>query len=345
MKVLHILNTRSLSGAENVVADICMMFRDQIDMAYCSPQGEIRNSLEDRDVAYLPVNDLSVTQLKKVINEYGPDIIHAHDVKATFISALVKRKIPLISHLHVNQEDMRKISLKSVVYLLSTIKAKKIIMVSNSCRDEYYFNTKISKKTTILKNILYKDRIELLTYKDINKYDFDFVFLGRLSYQKNPERVAKVASMVLKKLPNVKFGVIGTGELKESMIEIFKKEKVNDRVTFTGKLQYPYQALKSSKCMLMCSRFEGTPIAALEAMYLGLPIISTPTDGLLDLIDHGDTGFLSDEDLVLSQSIITMLTDENKRHEFSVKQIEKFNLLNDSDGYKNQLNTIYESVL
>lgn len=345
MKILHILNTKHLSGAENVVADICMMFKDQIDMVYCSPKGQISEALKDRSVTFIPVNDLSLLQINKVIKKYNPDIIHAHDIKATLIGALLTKKIPLVSHLHGNQEDMRKFSIKSLIYYLSTIKAKKIIMVSKSCLLDYYFKKFIYKKTTILKNIIYKSRIEQLTLKDTNKYNFDFVFLGRLSYPKNPERVAIVASMVLNRLPDAKFGVIGDGELKKSMVSIFKQNGVSDRVVFTGKLEYPYNALKASKCILMCSRFEGTPIAALEAMFLGLPIVSTPTDGIIDLVDQGVTGFLSDDNNVLADYVVKMLTNQEMRNDFSNQEMVKFNTLNNIDQYKKDLFGIYNSLL
>ena len=47
MKVLHILASNRFSGAENVVCQIVDMFKGEIEMAYCSPDGDIRNSLKE----------------------------------------------------------------------------------------------------------------------------------------------------------------------------------------------------------------------------------------------------------------------------------------------------------
>jgi len=345
MKILHILSTNKLSGAENVVADICMMFEGIYEMAYCSVVGPIKQSLEDRGVEYIPIEKMSIFQIRKVIKEYKPDIIHAHDVRATVIATFVSGNIPVISHLHVNHENMRKVSLKSIFYLISSKKVEKIIIVSDSCINDYYFRNLIKNKTIKLKNIIYLQRIKMLTDKDDNEYNFDFVFLGRLSYAKNPQRVAKVATNILKRCSDAKFGVIGEGELREEMENIFKDEGVIDRVIFTGHLPYPYKALEKAKCMLMCSRYEGLPIAALEAMALGVPIVSTPVDGMREIIINYDTGFLSSKDEELANSVVRILSDEELYKSMSSLSRKRFQYLNDENYYKEKLKSIYDDIL
>jgi glycosyltransferase involved in cell wall biosynthesis len=218
------------------------------------------------------------------LKTFKPDIIHAHDIRASVYASFISFNIPVISHLHGNQKAMRKISIKSILYLISTFKVKTIIAVSDSCINDFVFKRIIKRKAVVIKNVIHLKRLEILMDKDEESYNFDFVFLGRLSYPKDPKRVALVASNVLKKCSFAKFGVIGDGELQKEMINVFEEQNVIDRVVFTGKLPYPYKALKSAKCLLMCSIYEGLPIAALEAMALGVPVVSTPVDGIKDLI-------------------------------------------------------------
>ena len=342
MKVLHVLNTRKLSGAENVAADICMMFKEYYEMAYCSPDGPIKHALADREITFIPIKKLTIEELKRVIEAFQPDLIDAHDVRATVVTALVAKSIPYISHLHVNNNDMKKITLKSVLYMFAAKKAKRVIAVSESCINDYIFKKVIEKKTIVLKNIIYSKRLELLINKNSENYLFDFIFLGRLTDQKNPERIAKVASLVLKRLPYAKFGVIGDGDLKEVMKEIFNKEGVSDRVMFTGSLPYPYKTISQSKCMVFCSKFEGTPISALESMYFGVPIVSTPTDGLIELIENDVTGYLSDDDDELAQHIASLIEDQELWMKISAKQEEKFKTINNEDAYAKVLKEIYQ---
>jgi glycosyltransferase involved in cell wall biosynthesis len=69
--------------------------------------------------------------------------------------------------------------------------------------------------------------------------------------------------------------------------------------------------------MVMTSRFEGTPICALEAMILGVPIVSTPADGMADLVRDGENGFLAKEDGALAEKIALLLTDGSIRERMS----------------------------
>ena len=90
MKILHILASNSFSGAENVVCQIVGMFSDDpsIEMIYCSPDGPIRGELDERGVRFAPISALNLKELRRVIREQRPDLIHAHDMRATFVAAL-----------------------------------------------------------------------------------------------------------------------------------------------------------------------------------------------------------------------------------------------------------------
>ncbi|WP_051258409.1 glycosyltransferase [Atopococcus tabaci] len=345
MKVLHVLYTSQLSGAENVVADICMMFEGEIETAYCSPDGTIRSALDDRNVRFLPMKKFTYLELKRVIRTFDPDLIHAHDVRATVLASLAAGDIPLISHLHVNKDDMARATVKSILYKWAVEKAEKVIMVSTSCLDEYRYKAAIKEKAVLLENVLNPDRVEKLANYDKKDYGFDFVFIGRLTDQKDPERIARVASKVLQKVPGSRFGIIGEGPLKKDMERIFEQEQVSDQVTFTGRLSYPYRALKDSSCLLMCSKYEGTPIAALEAMALSVPIVSTPADGMKQLVVPHETGFLSTNDEELAESVVHLLTSLDLQEDMSKASYRYYQRLNDHEAYKKKLADLYKTVL
>jgi len=340
-RILHILSTNTLSGAENVAADICMMFRDEYEMAYCSLDGPIKDSLCDRGVNFFPLKKLNVLGLRECLKTFKPDIIHAHDIRASVYASFISFNIPVISHLHGNQKAMRKISIKSILYLISTFKVKTIIAVSDSCINDFVFKRIIKRKAVVIKNVIHLKRLEILMDKDEESYNFDFVFLGRLSYPKDPKRVALVASNVLKKCSFAKFGVIGDGELQKEMINVFEEQNVIDRVVFTGKLPYPYKALKSAKCLLMCSIYEGLPIAALEAMALGVPVVSTPVDGIKDLIINNQTGYLSNDNIELENHIIDLITNELLYKKVRRNIYGKIKLINNESYFKMKLNEFY----
>ena len=68
MKVLHVLNSRIYAGAEKVACQIIKAFRGEIDMVYCSPESDIvAQMLAEQDVTYLPMKNMSVSELRRVI--------------------------------------------------------------------------------------------------------------------------------------------------------------------------------------------------------------------------------------------------------------------------------------
>jgi len=321
-----------------------MMFSNEYDMVYCCPEGPIRNALKDRDVCFFPLKSFCKDDIANAIKILNPDIIHSHDAKATVFSALVSSKIPIISHLHGNDVKMKRPGLKALLFLLASQRVKKIITVSESCLADYFFKKQIQTKTVFIRNIVYRNRIEKLLKSDCNAYDFDFIFVGRLCYPKNPKKVAAVASIVLNQCPKATFGVIGDGELRSKMKEVFVKEGVIERVTFTGVLSYPYKTIQNSKCLLMCSRFEGTPIVALEAMALGVPIVSTPVDGVVDIVSDGETGFLSDDIDELAMNVKSIVSKNSFHEKLSKASFEKFEKINDYDGYFTNFRNTYNSI-
>lgn len=343
MRVLHILNTCTFSGAENVVCQIIKMFENEqdIDMAYCSPKGNIRDALIDRGIDFCPLNRLSVDEVKRVIGEYRPDIIHAHDMRAGFFAALACKKIPLICHIHNNAFDSRKISVKSVFFLFAAAKARHIFWVSESAKNGYRFKNLVAKKSSVLVNVV--DRQDIIKKKnlDANNYDYDVVYLGRFAFEKNPQRFIKILEQVVTRIPNLKVGLIGTGPLLQEVEQISFDKNLSKNIDFLGFMSNPYKILDSAKVMIMTSRWEGTPMCALEALALSTPIVSTPTDGIKKLITNGVHGFLSDNDDELSQHIYNICTDYSLKNKLTENIEKDFYFINNIDEYKKNILNSY----
>jgi len=157
MKVLHVLNSRIYSGAEKVACQIIKAFAqgEQVDMVYTSPRSDIvAEMLEAQGVTYLPMSGLNPKELKRIIRQEKPDLIHAHDMRAGFVSTLCCGKIPMVSHIHNNAFDARGISPKSIAYILAGLKAKHILWVSRSSFEGYAFHKLFAKKSSVLFNII-----------------------------------------------------------------------------------------------------------------------------------------------------------------------------------------------
>lgn len=343
MKVLHLLQSNHFSGAENVVCQIIGMVKDDpnIEMLYCSRDGQIREALAERNISFAPIAELSVKELKRVIRDQRPDIIHAHDMRASFIAALSSGKIPLVSHIHNNSFDSRGLSIKSILYLFAAIKAKHIFWVSQSAFNGYAFHKLFHKKSSVLYNIIDTDALYERMNADRNTYDYDIIYVGRLTYPKNPQRLMFVFQKIVEHLPNVKIAVVGSGDLEDETKKLCKELDLQTNVEFLGFQSNPLKMLHDSKVMIMTSRWEGTPMCALEAMALGVPIVSTPTDGLKDLVINGETGYLCEEDELLASACCKIVIDSQQRLTLSENSIDRAKILMDKYKYKDCINSEY----
>lgn len=342
MRVLHILNTGAFSGAENVACQIISLCQSEaVEFVYCSLDGQVRDSLNERGIFFVPVSRMSVSELRRVIKEVNPDVIHAHDMRAGFFSALSCGKIPLVLHVHNNAYDSRGISLKSILFYFAAKKAKHIFWVSQSSFNGYVFHKVFEKKSTVLYNII---NIEMLKQKmsfDVNTYDYDVVYLGRLTHPKNPRRLIEVISKIVSKRPSTRVAIIGTGELETEIKKLSTEKRLDNNVNFLGFQRNPSKMLHDSKVMLMTSLWEGTPMCALEAMALGVPIVTTPTDGLCDLVEENVTGYLSDEDDSLVEKCLDIICNEDLHTRLSQASMRRASELMDSEVYKSEIINAY----
>lgn len=343
MKILHLLASNRYSGAENVVCQIMNMFAEDagIEMVYCSPDGQIKDSLAEKGIPFLPLEKLSVSQVKKAIKTFRPDVIHAHDVKASLVAAFVCGKQNMILHMHVNNIDARGISLKSLLFSFAARKAKHIFWVSQSAYDSYAFQQRIAHKSTVLRNVLDIRRVMERCSEDENQYDYDIVYVGRICAQKDPLRMMNLFRLILDNNPTLRIAVAGTGDMEEEMKASWQSLHLQDQVSLLGYVSNPYKLLASSKTMVMTSVFEGTPMVALEAMALGVPIVSTPVDGMCDLIEHGFNGYLCDEDATFAKYVTEICMDDTKYQQLSQNASKRAMEINDVTQYRKQIEGAY----
>lgn len=343
MKIMHLLSTNSFSGAENVVCQIINLFSDEktIEMIYCSPDGKISDKLSEKNVKFYPIKKLNYSNVKKVINDFNPDIIHAHDIKASIYASLFSSKAKIISHIHGNSLAMRKLSFKSILFLYCSKKFEHIYWVSKSSLSEYKFYKYVKGKSSILVNVIDKQKIlQCSNDFEINE-KYDAVFVGRLVALKDPIRLLNIFSKVIEKITTAKLAIVGNGIMFEEIKDYINTNNLNKNISLLGFQSNPYVYIKNSKVMLLTSIYEGTPMCALEALCLGKPIISTPTDGMVDLIKQGVSGYLTNNDEEFANKLIDLLNDDKKMSVMSKNADRESTKINDLKKYKNELTKYY----
>lgn len=340
-KVLHVLASNKFSGAENVACTIIENLKKEFEFVYCCPNGQIKDVLEKKNIEYIPIKKLSYTNLKNVIKEYKPDIIHAHDYKASCLASLFKGSI-IISHIHQNSTKMREKNILTLIYKLCSSKFNNIIYVSDSALDDYYYKSHVLNKSMVLYNVIDISAINNKSKEFIVEKNYDLIFLGRLAIQKNPERLIKIMNDLIKINSNVRLAIIGDGEKKEIISKMIHELHIENNIDMLGYQSNPYPYLKNGKILIMTSFFEGTPMAALEAMNFKLTIVSTPVDGLKKIVKNNYNGFLYDSDDEIVNCINSLLSDKDKLNKIRKNSYDFFLEYNNLEKYCDVLRNIYK---
>ena len=227
-----------------------------------------------------------------VENEF--DVIHAHDWM-TFPAGIAAKKVsgkPLVVHIHATDYDRTGGDAGTLIYSVEREgmeAADKIITVSNQTRKTVVEKYDISPDKVVT---VYNAVDPMPLRKDIPVKRISGVktvaFLGRITIQKGPEYYVEAANMVLKRLPNTRFVMAGSGDMMNDIIEHTARLGITDKFHFTGflKNEEVYQLLDISDVFVMPSVSEPFGIVPLEAMLAGVPVIISKQSGVSEIVKY-----------------------------------------------------------
>ncbi len=314
LKIVFCINSLEKGGAERVITNLANYFSDKYTVyiitlynsiqAYKTNDNIIIYSL-DKQTKKLNVQQIYQEnkikkvfellrrrkKLKSILKEINPDIIISFLVKSNFTVLLSKPKNckVIISERNdpnqeynnfINNTFMKKLYPKADGIIYQTNEAKKFFEGIIKCPSEIIPNP-INDKFIIEK-----------PYQGIR--DHEIVSVGRLEEQKNFKCLIKAFSKVNSSYPNYKLTIYGEGTKRKELEELIKELNLDKVVELPGQADDIEKKIFKAKCFVLSSNYEGMPNALMEAMALGLPVISTdcPCGGPKDLIVNNKNGIL-----------------------------------------------------
>lgn len=235
-----------------------------------------------------PIKDfLSYREIKKIIKEEKPDLIHLHSSKAGALGRLFfcKKNYKMIYTPHGYSFLMQdaKFIMRKAYHLIEKICGRKNCLTVACGRGEWEESLKVSKESTFISNGVDINFIDEVLKDDEKKDDkFRVYTVGRVEFQKNPELFNEIAEM----LPNIEFVWIGQGELEK------KLTSPNIKVTGWMSREEVFKSANQCDVFILPSRWEGLPLALLEAMYMKKACIVSDVVGNRDIVHNGVTGYI-----------------------------------------------------
>lgn len=221
------------------------------------------------------------------------DVIHAHDW-LTYYAGIAAKQVsgkPLVVHIHATEFDRSGENVNQSVYNIERAgmrAADKVIAVSNLTRNIVIerYGIDPDKVVTVHNAVTFApgdgDEVERGVSDKI------VTFLGRITYQKGPDYFVEAAAKVLKKLPNVRFVMAGSGDMMDHVVRRVAKLGIADRFHFTGFLKGEdvQKMFAMSDVYIMPSVSEPFGISPLEAMKSNVPVIISKQSGVAEVLDY-----------------------------------------------------------
>lgn len=235
------------------------------------------------------------------------DVIHAHDW-LTYYAGIAAKQVsgkPLVVHMHATEFDRSGEHVNQSVYNIERAgmsAADRVIAVSNLTRkiiiDKYGIEPE--KVVTVHNAVAFSPSKNEEVTRGIE--DQVVTFLGRITYQKGPDYFVEAAAKVLKKVPNVRFVMAGSGDMLNGVIRRVAKLGIADRFHFTGFLKGDdvQRMFTLSDVYVMPSVSEPFGISPLEAMRSNVPVIISKQSGVAEVlqyaikVDYWDVDALAD---------------------------------------------------
>lgn len=142
------------------------------------------------------------------------------------------------------------------------------------------------------------------------------VSMGRLEEVKKFDILIKAFHGVTKQNPDWSLVILGEGSKRDELETLIKSLNLQNKVSLPGRINSPNYVLKEATIFVLTSKYEGFPNSLLEAMSIGLPVISTDCpSGPREIIDHEINGILVPVNNIelLEKEINKLIDNEDKR--------------------------------
>lgn len=356
MKILHVITSLQIGGAEKLVAEIVPMLRDkghEVDvLAFDGQDTDFMKTLLRAGIKVYSFGINSnvyspsfILKLLRFMKHY--DIVHTHNTSPQLFAAIGSYfcNTTLITTEHSTSNRRRDNAIFRVVDRWMYNRYKTIICISEKTKTNLQEHIGPTKANLVVIN----NGIDVKKYKDalpLNEEEkgtnkFVVTMVAGFRYQKDHETVIRA----FRSLDSNKFGLwfIGDGERRDVIESCIKDNELNNVRLWGVRNDIP-SILKSSDVIVQSSHIEGFGLAAVEGMAAGKPVIASDVDGLAQVVEGAGILFPHEDDRKLADEIIRLAEDKDYYDEIAnkcSKRADDFDISKMVEGYE----SVYKEVM
>jgi glycosyltransferase involved in cell wall biosynthesis len=363
IKVIHLVEDLKIGGQEKIIATIATgLDSKQFDVeVWCLVRGGavadwLRQSRISVKVLHLSSYHrfINLVRLANRMRRSRADIIHTHgNFASTFgrLAAILARIRKVVAHVHTSDFNLTRRHVLIEKFLACF--TRRIICVSRSVQD---FVTQIERipaaKTCIICNgtaRLFGKQDESISRSVLGfgAHDCIVVSVGSLVENKGHQILIDAMRMLVPEYPALKLLIVGDGSLRSGLEEQVGRFQLSGQIKFTGVVKDIHPVLALSDIFSLPTRYrEGLPMAVLEAMQHGLPIISTLIGGIPEAVEHRRSGLLvpPSDARALQAAIAKLAADGNLRRAMGEAGRKIYEQRFKAEKMVSQIEALYRSI-
>lgn len=336
VKVLYYNHTSQVSGAEICLLSYIAAIQPYVDVALVAPHGDIHRYASSlgvetyilkpfeprmtRNPLRLVVALLHILllgrDLRMLVDQVRPDVVHANSIRAGLICSLsLGRKTRVVWHIH----DMLPHNVVGkVVRLVAAWRSSYIVAISNAVRNNFSNSKRLWAKTSIVYNGVDMENNEANDIRHecgTSEDTFVVAVVGQIAPWKRQLDAVRAFSLVSQRIENCEMWVVGEPKFRaenynyaHEVKKLVQSLNLGDRVRFLGFREDIKNVMKSIDVLLVPSENEPFGRVIIEGLSQGRPVVGTNSGGIPEMIVHGVNGFLvpvGDIDAIAEQ-LITM---------------------------------------
>ncbi|MBD5473524.1 MAG: glycosyltransferase family 4 protein [Lachnospiraceae bacterium] len=239
-------------------------------------------------------------KLRRIWRQEKPDVILSFIGKNNIMAIATSMWLPVSTVVSVRGEPREEYYNKGLRFIAKILFhfADGVILQTERCRS--FFPAGIRKKAVILKNPV---QSSFFMEPYIGQREKTITAVGRIDENKNHKMLIRAFSQIADEFPEYKLIIYGDGEKREELQQSVEKSGLENRVFLPGRIEDVAGTIYKTRVFVLSSNTEGMPNTLLEAMALGLTVVSTdcPCGGPAEIIEHGKNGLLTpvgDENLM-----------------------------------------------
>jgi glycosyltransferase involved in cell wall biosynthesis len=332
MYSLHIDTARTWRGGQNQVLLTVNGLREigQRAALVAHPDGELRKRAAEglELVPLAPKSEMDLTaawRLNRVVKRLKPDVIHAHDAHGVAMASLAlslggsaapgpalvaSRRVDF----HLRGNSFSRWKHRQVDCFIAASEAIRHMLVADGVAQE--------RTVTVHEGI---DVDHVRAAPPVNVHEKFWLphhapvvgNVAALVPHKGQRHLIEAARLVIRQMPDVRFVILGEGELREGLERQVREYHLEKHVLLPGFRTDVLGCMKGFDLFAMSSVTEGLGTALLDAMACERAIVATRTGGIPEVVEDGVTGRLAAprDHAAMAQLMLALLADEAMRRQ------------------------------